>query len=347
MRATRPVRPALSRGALALALAAVALGASGCTTRLGIFLPFVNGAVGTPEITTEARALGVHTIRFSQDVTAPVRANFAAFSRNGLGVVVDFHNHPQPDANGHNVSHPPDTPSELATYRAQAAATLDGMPRPVLVQVENEENSTTYFQGAMSDYVNELNATVAVAHARGTQVTNGGITSRPAVLLAWQDYEDRGLHAQADDLAARVFARAPQILADLRRRPFAGLTNQALQAAWDRAEQLIPVYRASSMDDVNFHWYEDDSRALGEVVDFLRRATGKPVVTTEIGQHDTDPGVVDAHLQTAVVQERLPVVVWFDADGLPAMGLHDAPGVLRANGEVFKAFVAGHDDIVD
>ena len=57
--------------------------------------------------------------------------------------------------------------------------------------------------------------------------------------------------------------------------------------------------------------------------------------------------VVDAHLQTAVVQKRLPVVVWFDADGLPAMGLHDAPGVLRANGEVFKAFVAGHDDIVD
>ena len=179
-------------------------------------------------------------------MTKPVRPTFATFARNGLDVVVDFHNDPEPNANGHNVSHPPDTPAEVAVYRQQAANTLDGMPKPRLVQVENEENSTTFFQGAMADYVNELNATVDVAHARGLKVTNGGITSAPTALLTWQDYINRGLPAKADDLAVRVFGDKPQVLRDLRAQPFTGLRNQSLQGAWDRAAELIrrPFARA-------------------------------------------------------------------------------------------------------
>jgi hypothetical protein len=336
------------RGALAIGLGLLCLGASGCgPTTLGIFLPFVNGAVGTPEITTEAHALGVGTIRFSQDVTKPVRSNFAAFASKGLKVVADFHNDPQPNANGHNVSHPPPTPAELATYRQQVASTLDGMPPPRLVQVENEENSTAFFQGQMSDYVNELNATVEVAHARHVKVTNGGITSQPAALLTWQDYKDHGRDAAADDFAARAFAASPAVLRDLRAQPFKGLSNASLQAAWDRAKQLIPAFRQSAMDYVNFHWYIDDSRALGETIGYLQRATGKEVVTTEIGQHDTDPGVVTSHLNTVVEQRHLPLVIWFDADGQPAQGLHDEPGQLRPNGEAFKSFVASHQDTLN
>jgi hypothetical protein len=303
--------------------------------------------VGAPEITTEARALGVHTIRFSQDVTSPVRPTFAVFARNGLKVVVDFHNDPQPNANGHNVSHPPDTPEKVALFREQAAGTLDGMPAPRLVQVENEENSTSYFQGSMADYVNELNATVEVAHARGIRVTNGGITSQPLGLLTWQDYIDRGMPAEADNFAVRVFGDQPQVLRDLRAQPFAGLHNQTLQAAWDRAKQLIPAYRQSAIDYVNFHWYENDAPALGEAVAYLQRATGKPAVTTEIGQHNTLPGVVTGDLQKVISELHLPLVIWFDADGIPAMGLHDQPGVLRPNGEAFRAFVAGHAGTLD
>ncbi len=101
------------------------------------------------------------------------------------------------------------------------------------------------------------------------------------------------------------------------------------------------------MDYVNFHWYEDDSQALHEAVEYLRRATGKAVITTEIGQHNTDPAVVSGHLKAVVEQLRLPVVLWFDADGIPAMGLHDAPGELRPNGMTFKYYVAAHDNLID
>jgi hypothetical protein len=343
---SRPSRSARKAILVGLGLA-LALGATGCTSRVGIFLPFINGAVGPQEITTEARALGVETARFSQDVTAPVRPTFSVFERNGIKLVVDLHNDPQPNANGHNVSNPPDTIEEVATWRRQVATILDGIPKPVVVQVENEENSTAFFQGEMSDYVNQLNATVEAAHPRGIRVTNGGITSSPTALLTWQDYKRRGLDAKADDFAVRVFSDQPRILRALRAEPFVGLPSASLQAAWDRAKQLIPAYRQSGMDYVNFHWYEDDSKALREAVEYLRRATGKAVVTTEIGQHNTEPAVVAGHLTTVVEQLRLPVVLWFDADGIPAMGLHDAPGELRANGTIFKYYVAAHDDIVD
>jgi hypothetical protein len=323
------------------------LASTGCTSRVGIFLPFINGAIGPNEITTEARALGVGTARFSQDVTAPIRPNFAVFERNGIDLVVDLHNDPQPNENGHNVSSPPDTPKEVATWRQQVATVLDGIPKPFVVQVENEENSTAFFQGDMADYVNQLNATVEAAHLRHVRVTNGGITSSPTALLTWQDYKDRGLDAQADDFAVRVFSDQPRILNALRAEPFAGLPSASLQAAWDRAKQLIPAYRQSAMDWVNFHWYEDDSQALHEAVAYLRRATGKPVVTTEIGQHNTDPDVVAGHLAETVGRLRLPLVLWFDADGIPAMGLHDAPGVLRPNGEVFRDYLATHANLLN
>ena len=116
----------------------------------------------------------------------------------------------------------------------------------------------------MAQYVAQLDAAVPVAHARHVKVTNGGLTSDPVALLTWEDLRRRGLDARADRFAARVFSTPAQvwILRDLRARPFRGLSRPALQAAWDRAKQLIPAFQASRMDYVNFHWYHDDSGTL-------------------------------------------------------------------------------------
>jgi hypothetical protein len=286
----------------------------------------------------------VHTVRMSQNVGQPARTAFGAFARNGMDVVATMINDPQPDGQGHNPAHPPDTPAELATYRQQLAGILDSVSPPKLVQVENEEVSTNFFVGSMSDYVNELNAAVEVAHARGIKVTNGGITDNPVALLVWQDYKDRGLDAKADDFASRAFSTPSEawILHDLRAEPFTGLSRQGLQDSWDRAEELIAAFRQSAMDYVNFHWYTDDPEALRETAEYLARVTFKPVVTTEIGQHNTIPSVVTGHLGAAGADLHLPLVLWFDWDGDPAMGLHTpgSPGALRPNGEAFRDWVA-------
>jgi hypothetical protein len=302
------------------------------------------------DVVTEARALGIRAVRYSQDAASPtLRGGFAAFHAVGLRLVTTA-NYQQgaPDPSGHRPVHPPVMPAELALWQRRLGALLDATGPTALLQVGNEEIAPIFFAGTMSQYVAQLNAAVPVAHARNVKVTNGGLTSDPVALLTWRDLERRGLGARADRFAARVFSTPAQawILRDLRARPFQGLSRPQLQAAWDRAEQLIRAFRASRMDYVNFHWYHDDSRTLAAVVHYLQRATGKLAVTTEIGQHNTEPGVVRTHLRATVSQLHLPFVVWFDADGIPAFGLHDAPGRPRPNGEAFRTFVTHHRQTV-
>ncbi len=318
------------------------------TSRLGILYPLF--ATDKPaDIISEAHALGVNTVRLSQDVSSgTLRPALRTFGDAGLDLLFTANNDQQRDAHGNRPGHPPIGPTALAAYRSRLGAILDELPTTKAVQVENEEVEPRFFAGTMSQYVDELDAAVEVGHARGLPVTNGGITARPVSLLTWQDYRDRGMQAQADDFARRAFSRPTDraIQQDLLRKPFTGLRRATLQTAWDKAKQLIPAFRSSRMDYVNFHWYIDDDHALREVVSYLRRATGKPVVTTEIGQHNTLPEVVTGHLTTVIEQLRLPLVVWFDRDGMPALGLHDAPGVLRENGKAFRRFVDGHGGLL-
>ena len=57
--------------------------------------------------------------------------------------------------------------------------------------------------------------------------------------------------------------------------------------------------------------------------------------------------MVTGHLGTVIDKLHLRVVIWFDSDGIPALGLHDQPGVLRPNGQVFRDYVAAHAASLD
>lgn len=305
---------------------------------LGSFLPFSPGTgVGVNQIIAEARALGVNTVRFGTNA-GDVKPAIAAFARAGLRVVLTIRS-------GSFPSQPPTNPTELAAFRARFDATVSALPPGSVVQVENEVNAAKFFGGTMAQYGTELATAVSVAHAHGLKVTNSGITFYPLTLMAWRDLKSRRQDAAADDLVQRVFGHAAigrKVLADLRAKPFAGLRNKSLQTAWDKVSQLAPILRASRMDWVNFHWYSDDEEALATSVRYLERATGKPAVSTELGQWNTVPGVVTGHLTTTIDTLHLPLILWFDADGMPALGLHDAPGALRPNGQAFRAFVNAH-----
>lgn len=306
-------------------------------TTLGIFTPFVTGSVGPAQIISEANAVGVRTIRFSQQVSQPPRSDLAMFARAGKQVVLTINR-------GKNPAHPPATPAELAAYRKQLNALLGRIPTataPVL-QIENEELVPRFLDGTPAQYLDELNAAVDVGHAHGFKVTNGGIVYQPLELMVWQDYVNRGQIAEANAFAAKAFRSKPQVVKDLQATPFTGLHNMVLQSAWDRLKVMMPAFRASKIDYVNFHWYEDDDSLLTTTVSYLARATGKPIVTTELGQHNTTPSVVTGHLTTLIDKLHLPLVLWFDADGIPALGLHDAPGTLRPNGLAFKNYVDTH-----
>jgi hypothetical protein len=81
-----------------------------------------------------------------------------------------------------------------------------------------------------------------------------------------------------------------------------------------------------------------------DTIEAIKAITGRPVVTNEFGQHGTTPEAVSGNLHVVLDQEKLPYVIWFDADGIPAHGLFDpalGAGHLRQSGETF------HDTLAD
>jgi len=308
-------------------------------TDLGIFMT----RDPAKDIVTEAKALGVHTVRTSENVaTDEVRTKVTQLKAAGLRLVLHM-------VNGQGPVQPMTTDQQLVAYGTRLDAALVAT-NPALAAIENEENWKDFYAGDPASYLRQLRVAAEVAHRRNVLVTNGGITSTVVALCTWQHYVDTGQQAKADDFARRVFSapRDAWILEDLMRKPFTGLRRDSVQESWDKGKVLIAAYRTTPIDYVNFHWYFDDAAALGETITYLRQATGKPVVTTEIGQWSKDPGVVSTDLAQVVSSRHLAFVVWFDSDGFTdsgdpkAVGLHDAPGVLRVTGTTFAGFVAHH-----
>lgn len=309
----------------------------------GAFIPrLANGTIRTTsaEMVIEGKALGVEVLRTEQDITAPVASQRKTFDDAGLQTLLTIRNDPHLGESGKPTVFPPHTPEDLATFRANLKASLQANP-PCLVAVENEEVGSPFVSGSASDYVAELKAAIAVAHPLGIPVTNGGIVSTVSALLTWQDLSQHTGKPAADDFARRAFVRPTQqkLLSNVLASTDGTLPPGPSADNLAKGKELVAAYRALPLDYVNFHWYIDNDRALTQTVNYLKKATGHPVITHEIGQYNVDPAVVTGHLRT-LARLGTPIVIWFDADGDPALGLHNAPGVLRSNGDAYRAQVA-------
>ncbi len=222
---------------------------------------------------------------------------------------------------------PTSPPSDLAAYQRTLGAVLDGY-RPVVLAVENEENSPLFYTGTAEDYGAQLKAACQVAHQRGIPCTNGGLVSTLVALLVYNHYLETGQSAAAQDFAARAFTPEQQ----------QQLNSARVREQIDKGKALLQAYHAAGVDYVNFHWYIADTRALGEAVTYLREETGLPVITNEIGQFTDDPNQTTA-VMAKIVELGLPIAVWFSLDGPKAKGLVNKDGSLRLTGEAFKRFI--------
>ena len=272
------------------------------STAYGAFTPrLANGTIRTTpaEMVTEGRALGADVLRAEQDITAPVVPERKSFDDAGLQTLLTIRNDPHLGDAGKPTVIPPHTPEDLATFKTNLKASLQANA-PCLVAVENEEVGSPFVSGSASDYLAELKATIDVAHPLGIPVTNGGIVSGVSALLTWQDLSQHSGKPAADDFARRAFVKATQqkLLSNLLASTDGTLPPGPSADNLAKANQLIAAYRALPLDYVNFHWYIDNDLALTQTVNYLKHATGHPVITHEIGQYNVDPSVVTGHLQT-------------------------------------------------
>ncbi|MDQ7828693.1 MAG: hypothetical protein QN122_02400 [Armatimonadota bacterium] len=221
-------------------------------------------------------------------------------------------------------------PGDLAAYQRRLSQVLDRY-RPVALAVENEENSALFYTGTPEDYSAQLRAACQVAHRQGILCTNGGLVSTLVALLVYDHYQASGRSAMARDFAARA------LTADVQRQWHSPQAQEQLR----RGKALLSAYRAAGVDQVNFHWYIADTRALEEAVAYLRAQTGLPVITNEVGQLTDDPNQTTA-VMGKIVELGVPIAVWFGLDGPKARGLVNADGTLRPTGEAFKRFIDEH-----
>jgi hypothetical protein len=251
-----------------------------------------------------------------------------------------------------NGAFPADPPIDLADFQARLGRELDAHPTPV-VSIENEPTADRYYTGTPQQYLAELAAGVPVAHARGVKISDGGLVSAGVQLATWNDLWTHAGCAAADHYAAIAFPASRiggQVISDVPScadpaHPILGGNPKALQVMNDTSA-LIAGFASIPIDYVNFHWYQSTPEAMRTTVEFLRRATGKQVITNEIGQFDDSPDTLRALLDETA-RLHLPWVTWFASDGSGAVGLFNLDGSIRANGIAFRDFVQRCDGRID
>lgn len=271
-------------------------------------------------------------------------SQYDQFTTAGLKVILNVSNDPT------GGTHPFTT--DTAAFKLKLDSVLDVYHPEVLV-IENEETTTNYHSGPITDYFNELKAAINVAHAHGVKVTNGGIVARAMTLLTWKAYIDSGLVNKASSYALRAFPADKLING----KPDTNVTGY--KTLLDKGVQMIAMYKSLPLDYVNFHWYEPiymlgnaseqhgldtvshiNTQALGETIRSLRNKTGKAVLTNEIGQYNMQPGIT-TDVMDKLRTMNMPYAVWYSGDGGTgsAVALQNANSSLRVTGTAFRNYI--------
>ena len=75
-------------------------------------------------------------------------------------------------------------PEDMQVYKQTLWEILDKY-RPIIIAVENEENSKIFYTGTPEEYSSQLKAACEVAHSKGIKCTNGGMVSSLVALLVY------------------------------------------------------------------------------------------------------------------------------------------------------------------
>lgn len=238
---------------------------------------------------------------------------------------------------GDGPGEPSGPPKDMETYKRVIGEVIDKY-KPVLLVVENEENSMAlFYTGSPEEYHRQLKAACEVAHAKGVKCANGGLVSSLVIALTADRYAAEGEEAKAEKFLRRALDD------DHYKKLTRGGTKAKEQL--QRGKDLLKGYKAAGVDYVNFHWYSDDPEALPGAVRYLEETTGLPALCNEMGQQkNTSPEQVTNMLAKSI-EIGLPIVIWYSIDTPAygeAKGLTEPDGLLRDNGKAFRKFISTH-----
>lgn len=299
-----------------------------------------------------AKALGLNYMRAHAYISTwnGIVNNYDAFTAAGFKIILNINYGIPRNATGDK--DPVPFPTDLQAYSRSVNLILDKY-KPELVVIENEEDNPGYHAGSANDYINELKTAIYICHAKGLKVTNGGLTVREMTVLVYDDLIRNGKTQLANDFAQRAFPPAY----------FSKLDNYQtipqVQRALSFGKQVLQAYKTLNLDYVNFHWYEPvsargainnksihnehmDAVVFAAVVNYLKKLTGKPVITNEFGLMNTSPALI-TELMQKVLDANMDYAIFYSGDGAGgSKALQNNDASLRENGIAVKDFIKQH-----
>lgn len=265
---------------------------------------------------------------------------YDAYASAGLKVALNINNAPVVNA----IPNP--YPTDLVAYAAGLQDVLD-VYQPELVCIENEELNEVYYTGTPAQYIAELETAIPLCHAAGCKVADGGLLYAPiAALIYWE------FIANGDPVGAATFLseNVPPSYWDRFQNPGA---NPDWVTYVDGFSTLIDYFATSDLDYVNFHIGEPanvtsaldsvstPTNAINYVVEYLRRKTGKEIITNEIGQKNKNATLAAAIMQRCLDND-LKYAIWYSGDEDVQQhykALTEIDGTIRDNGKAFAGFM--------
>jgi hypothetical protein len=235
-------------------------------------------------------------------------------------------------------------PTDMVKYRSLLEDILSKYT-PEIAVIENEPANDGYYTGPIEDYFTELRTAIDVCHAHGVPVADGALHTGMVCILVYQDYVKRGLQSLADDFASRALSSSYLKAAQ-------GKGNDEINAKLEKCKKMVAAYTTMSLDYINIHWYEpfgngyNDTTVAApgvakEVADYLRRVTGKIVLTNEFGQTNQSPTLI-ASLVNEFRKANFAYAIVFSGTsggGIGAKPLHSGSNLLP-NGIAYRNAVA-------
>jgi hypothetical protein len=266
-----------------------------------------------------ANKIGISSLRIR--VIVPSN-NKVPILNQGYKILLNFNN-------SEYKSKPVPFASDLTKYQSDLKKLLSGFTTmPAVAVIENEESNLSYYSGTAQEYIKLLSTAIPVMHANGIKVANGGLTSTGLNYLVYQDFMNRG---KVDSATA------------FQQRTHLAVKNAQTQNRGAFIDALLQAYTNMDLDYVNFHWKgtSPDTQDLSAVINYLKKRTGKPIISNELGQFDTDPNTLLSLVQLCT-DKGFPYIVWFSPDenaGNKDIPLQHSDQSLTATGLAFKNYL--------
>lgn len=247
------------------------------------------------------------------------------------------------------------TSAQLAGYLdtvalvVDAKLAIDGSNFEVII-VENEEINDNYHSSTLADYGAMLQGVYNICHPRGIKVTNGGVYGSGLDIVTY-----RKLKATYGQPVADAYGALCMTTGQINAAETPG-SNPSLETQVHKVDTVTSFH--AYFDYINNHPYEVFSRtntqpdtvtlAAHQVLQwqqmYLEFVTGKPCITNEIGQRDSEHPELTTAFMNEVYRLGFEYCFWYNSTGpggaFPLSDLDD--GHTLPMGTAYKNFVTTH-----